>query len=43
MLTSNEESVTKIRRMLEELSLEVADHAETRKILGLKGKENTKF
>jgi uncharacterized protein (DUF849 family) len=43
LLTSNEESVTKIRRMLEELSLEVADHAETRKILGLKGKENTKF
>lgn len=43
MLTSNEEAVTKIRRMLEELNLEIADYAETRKILGLKGKENTKF
>jgi len=43
MVTSNEESVQKIRRMLEELSLEIATPDEARKILRLKGKAKTKF
>ena len=43
LLKSNEEAVLKIKRMLDELSLETANHAETRQILNLKGRENTKF
>jgi uncharacterized protein (DUF849 family) len=34
---SNAEQVAKIRRILAELSLEVATPADTRRILGLKG------
>jgi uncharacterized protein (DUF849 family) len=40
---SNQESVQKIRRMMEELSLEIATPEEVRKMLNLKGKEKTKF
>jgi uncharacterized protein (DUF849 family) len=43
MMKSNEESVQKIRRILEELSFEVATADEARAMLGLKGKENTNF
>jgi len=42
-VTANEKSVLKIRRMFEELGLEVANHEETRQMLGLKGKSNTRF
>ena len=37
------EQVRKIRRILEELSLEIATPAEARAMLGLKGKENVNF
>jgi uncharacterized protein (DUF849 family) len=40
---SNAEQVAKIRRILEELSLEVATPAEARKMLQLKGAENVAF
>jgi len=40
---SNGEMVNKIRRIVEELDFEIACPTETRKILGLKGKENTTF
>jgi len=40
---SNQESVQKIRRMMEELSLEIATPDEVRKILKLKGAALTKF
>ena len=43
LATSNEEAVLKIRGMLKELSLEVADHDAVRQMLHLKGKGNTKF
>jgi len=43
LVKSNEESVLKIRRMLEELNLELATPDEARKMLGLKGKDKTKF
>lgn len=43
MVKSNKESVEKIRRILEELSMEVATPDEVRTILGLKGKDKTKF
>ncbi len=43
IMQSNEEAVQKIRRMVEELSLEIAPPAEVRKLLRLKGRENTKF
>ena len=43
LLASNEEAVLKIRTLLDELSIEIADHAETRQLLKLKGKENTNF
>lgn len=43
MVTSNEESVQKICRIFEELSLELATPDEARKILRLKGKDKTKF
>jgi len=42
-VTSNEESVAKIKRILNELSIETATHKETRDILKLKGKEKTLF
>jgi uncharacterized protein (DUF849 family) len=42
-LKSNEESVRKIRHLMEELSLEVATPEEVRKMLRLKGKDKTKF
>ncbi|MCG7853587.1 MAG: 3-keto-5-aminohexanoate cleavage protein [Methanosarcinaceae archaeon] len=43
LLASNEEAVSKIRTLLDELSIEIADHSETRQLLKLKGKENTNF
>ncbi len=43
MVRSNEESVKKIRRIIEELSMEVATPDEVRKMLQLKGKDKTKF
>ena len=43
LATSNEEAVLKIRRMLEELSLEIANHGDVRQMLRLKGRENTNF
>ena len=44
LLTSNEEAVRKIRRMVEEeLEIDIATHDETREILKLKGKKNTNF
>ena len=43
LVRSNEESVKKIRRIIEELSMEVATPDEVRKMLQLKGKEKTKF
>jgi uncharacterized protein (DUF849 family) len=43
LLSSNEEAVSKIRSLLDELSIEIAGHSETRQLLKLKGKENTNF
>ena len=40
---NNAAQVTKIRNIIEEIGLEVATPTETRKILSLKGKENTNF
>jgi uncharacterized protein (DUF849 family) len=40
---SNAEQVTRIRRILEELGLEIATPEETRKILRLKGRSNVAF
>ena len=41
--TSNAEQVRKIRRILEELSIEIATPAEVRELLQLKGRENVHF
>jgi uncharacterized protein (DUF849 family) len=41
--TSNAEQVRKIRRILEELSFEIATPAEVREMLQLKGAENVHF
>ena len=41
--TSNAEQVRKMRRILEELSMEVATPAEVREMLQLKGPENVRF
>jgi uncharacterized protein (DUF849 family) len=43
LATSNAEQVAKIRRILEELSLEIATHAEARERLALKGAANVGF
>ena len=43
LATSNAEQVAKIRRILEDLSLEIATPAEARKMLALKGAENVAF
>jgi uncharacterized protein (DUF849 family) len=43
LATSNAEQVAKIRRILEELSLEVATPAEARAMLGTKGRDNVNF
>lgn len=43
MAQSNAEQVAKIRRILEELGLEIATPEDTRKILGLKGRGNVGF
>jgi uncharacterized protein (DUF849 family) len=43
LATSNAEQVAKIRRILEELSLEVATPAEARVMLGTKGRNNVSF
>ena len=43
MATSNAEQVSKIRRILEELSLEIATPAEARAMLGLKGGDRVGF
>jgi uncharacterized protein (DUF849 family) len=40
---TNAEQVTKIRRILEDLSLEIATPAEARKMLALKGGANVAF
>ena len=40
---SNAEQVTKIRRIVEELGLSIADPAETREILALKGKADVRI
>jgi uncharacterized protein (DUF849 family) len=40
---SNAEQVKKIRRILEELSFEIATPAEVREMLQLKGTENVRF
>lgn len=43
LATSNAEQVAKIRRILEELSLQVATPAEARLMLGTKGRDNVRF
>jgi uncharacterized protein (DUF849 family) len=43
LATSNAEQVAKIRRILEELSLEIATPAEARQRLALKGIEKVDF
>jgi uncharacterized protein (DUF849 family) len=43
LATSNAEQVAKIRRILEELSLEIATPAEARAMLGTKGGDNVNF
>jgi uncharacterized protein (DUF849 family) len=43
LATSNAEQVTKIRRILEDLSLEIASPAEAREILHLKGGDRVGF
>jgi uncharacterized protein (DUF849 family) len=43
LATSNEEQVAKIRRILEDLSLEVASPSEARAMLGTKGRDNVNF
>jgi len=43
LVKSNEESVKKIRHIIEELSMDVATPDEVRKMLKLKGKKKTKF
>lgn len=43
IMQSNEEAVQKIRRLVEELGIEVAPAADVRKLIRLKGKESTKF
>ena len=40
---TNAEQVTKIRRILEDLSLEIATPAEARALLGLKGGDQVSF
>ena len=40
---SNADLVAKMRRIITELSFDIADPAETRKMLGLKGKDETRF
>ena len=40
---SNKEQVAKIRRIIEDLSLEVATPTEAREMLGLKGGDMVKF
>jgi uncharacterized protein (DUF849 family) len=43
IMQSNEEAVQKVRRLVEELSMEIAPSAEVRKLLRLKGREKTRF
>ena len=43
LATSNAEQVAKIRRILEELSLEIAPPSEARAMLGTKGRNNVNF
>jgi uncharacterized protein (DUF849 family) len=43
LATSNAEQVAKIRRILEELSLEIATPAEARAMLKTKGRDNVNF
>ena len=43
LATSNAEQVAKVRRILEELGLEVASPASAREVLKLKGKDNVRF
>jgi uncharacterized protein (DUF849 family) len=43
LATSNSEQVEKIRRLLEELGLEIATPADARQVLGLKGRQQVRF
>ena len=43
MASSNAEQVHKVRRILEELSLDIATPTEAREMLNLKGRDNVKF
>ena len=43
IMQSNEEAVQKVRRLVEELSMEIAPSADVRKLLRLKGRQNTRF
>ena len=43
MATCNADQVRKIRRILDELSLEIATPHEARAMLGLKGRESVRF
>jgi uncharacterized protein (DUF849 family) len=43
LATSNDQQVAKIRRILEELGLDVATPADARRILGLKGRHAVGF
>ncbi len=43
LASSNAEQVLKIRRIIEELGLEIASPAEAREVLGLKGGDNVRF
>ena len=43
LAASNADQVRKIRRVIEELSLEVATPADTRQILSLKGSDQVNF
>jgi uncharacterized protein (DUF849 family) len=43
LMKSNEESVQKMRRLVEELNIEVATADDVRQLLHLKGKRKTRF
>jgi uncharacterized protein (DUF849 family) len=43
LATSNAEQVARIRRILEELSMEIASPTEARAMLGTKGGDNVRF
>jgi 3,5-dioxohexanoate:acetyl-CoA acetone transferase len=43
LATSNSQQVEKIRRLLEELGLEIATPSDARRVLGLKGRQHVCF